>query len=114
MGDVTRLEEVHGPFDLVLDIGCYHGISTPGKQAYRENLKRLLAPMGDFLMYSIFRQADEDRPGMLEEDIEAFFEDFELTQRQDGLDNRGRRSAWLIFRKKDPTNCAFDQNPQKT
>jgi cyclopropane fatty-acyl-phospholipid synthase-like methyltransferase len=110
MGDVTRLEKVYGPFDLVLDIGCYHGITTPGRQAYRENLKRLLAPTGNFLMYSIFRQADEGRPGMLDEDIQAFFDDFDLLQRQDGLDNRGRRSAWFNFRKKDPSSHTFEQN----
>jgi cyclopropane fatty-acyl-phospholipid synthase-like methyltransferase len=110
VGDVTRLEGVRGPFDLILDIGCYHGITTPGKQAYRENLRRLLAPAGDFLMYSIFRQADEDRPGMLEEDIEPFFADFDLLGRQDGQDRYGRRSAWSIFRKKKPASSSVPQN----
>jgi cyclopropane fatty-acyl-phospholipid synthase-like methyltransferase len=110
VGDVTRLENLRGPFDLILDIGCYHGISTPGKQAYRENLMRLLAPTGDFLMYSIFRQADENRPGMLEEDIQLFFRDFDLLNRQNSLDNRGRRSAWFIFRKKEPGSSTFPPN----
>ena len=110
MGDVTRLEDVRGPFDLILDIGCYHGLSTPGKQVYRENLKRLLAPTGNFLMYSIFRQEAGTRPGMLEEDVLAFLEDFDLLQRQDGLDNRGRCSAWFVFRKKEPASNTFQQN----
>ena len=110
VGDVTRLEDLRGPFDLILDIGCYHGISPPGKQAYRENLKRLLSPTGDYLMYSIFRQADEDRPGMLAEDIQPFFTDFDLLNRQDGQDNRCRRSAWFIFHKKEPASSTFLQN----
>ena len=100
VGDVTRLEDLRGPFDLILDIGCYHGVSTLGKQVYRENLRRLLAHTGDYLMYSIFRQAEEDRLGMSEEDVQAFFADFDLLNRLDGLDNRGRRSAWFTFRKK--------------
>jgi SAM-dependent methyltransferase len=109
VGDVTRLNDLRGPFDLILDIGCYHGISTPGKQVYRENIKRLLAPTGNFLMYSIFRQAAGNRPGMLEEDIQPLFTDFDLLNRQDGQDTRARRSAWFIFRKKQPASSTFHQ-----
>lgn len=111
VGDVTRLDDLRGPFDLILDIGCYHGLSTPGKQAYRENLCNLLAPTGNFLMYSIFRQ--EAGPGMLEEDVRAFFNDFDLVQRQDGQDRRDRQSAWFTFRKKQPAN-SLDPQAAKT
>lgn len=100
VGDVTRLEHIHEQFDLILDIGCYHGLSAPGKRAYRENLKRLLASSGSYLMYGFFRPKPEDKPGMLEEDIQALFADFSLEQRQDGQDNHGRRSAWFIFHQK--------------
>ena len=109
VGNVTRLEDLHGPFDLILDIGCYHGISTPGKQVYRENIKRLLAPTGYFLMYSIFRQETRTRPGMLEEDVQAFYADFDLLQRQDGQDRNDRLSAWFTFRKKQPANSLDPQ-----
>jgi SAM-dependent methyltransferase len=107
VGDVTRLENLIGPFDLILDIGCYHGISTPGRLVYRENIKRLLAPSGNFLMYSIFRQAAGNRPGMLEEDALAFQADFDLLQRQDGQDRNDRRSAWFTFRKKQSASGAL-------
>ena len=113
VGDVTRLDDLRGPFDLILDIGCYHGLSTPGKQAYRENICNLLAPTGNFLMYSIFRQEAGAGPGMLEEDVRAFFNDFDLVQRQDGQDRLDRRSAWFTFRKKQPAN-SLDPQAAKT
>jgi cyclopropane fatty-acyl-phospholipid synthase-like methyltransferase len=114
VGDVTRLDDLRGPFDLILDIGCYHGLSTPGKQAYRENICNLLAPTGNFLMYSIFRQEAGAGPGMLEEDVRAFFNDFDLMQRQDGQDRRDRRSAWFTFRKKQPANNLDPQAAKTT
>jgi cyclopropane fatty-acyl-phospholipid synthase-like methyltransferase len=113
VGDVTRLDDLRGPFDLILDIGCYHGLSTPGKHAYRENICNLLAPTGNFLMYSIFRQEAGAGPGMLEEDVRAFFNDFDLVQRQDGQDRLDRRSAWFTFRKKQPAN-SLDPQAAKT
>jgi cyclopropane fatty-acyl-phospholipid synthase-like methyltransferase len=99
VGDVTQLDELHGPFDLILDIGCYHGLSSQGKRAYRENIKCLLAPTGEFLMYGFFRNKTENRLGMLEEDVQAFSAEFDLLQRQDGQDSRGHHSAWFTFRK---------------
>lgn len=111
VGDVTRLDEMTGPFDLILDLGCYHGLSAQGKQAYRENLIRLLSPPGKFLMYAILRQEAGTGPGMLEEDVWAFFVDFDQLQRQDGQDRMDRRSAWFTFRKKQ---AASGLDPQTT
>src|SRR5271165_1238037 len=36
VGDVTRLREagVRGEFDLVIDIGCYHAVPAPLRDAY--------------------------------------------------------------------------------
>lgn len=107
VGDVTRLGDLSAPFDLVLDIGCYHGLSLQGKQAYRENLQRLLSPMGNYLMYGIFSTEGEGKPRLHEEDVRAFSADFDLLDRQDGLDNRGRCSAWFTFRKKQFASSAF-------
>jgi SAM-dependent methyltransferase len=107
VGDVTRLDDLSGPFDLILDIGCYHGISTPGRLAYRANIKRLLAPTGELLMYTIFRQAARNKPGMLEEDVQALLAEFDLLQRQDGQDRLERRSAWFTFQNKGSASRAI-------
>lgn len=42
-GDVTRLSElgVQGPFDLVLDVGCFHSISSRGRDRYASEVAGL-------------------------------------------------------------------------
>jgi SAM-dependent methyltransferase len=47
-GDVTPLPNLSGPFDLILDIGCFHSLAPQGKAAYVENLERWLAPQGAY------------------------------------------------------------------
>jgi hypothetical protein len=39
VGDVSRLETVQGSYDLVLDIGCYHGLDQWGKLPILSKLK---------------------------------------------------------------------------
>jgi cyclopropane fatty-acyl-phospholipid synthase-like methyltransferase len=52
-GDVTQAAEPLGPFELVLDIGCFHSLNTQAKQAYQKNLSHLLASNGVFSMIPI-------------------------------------------------------------
>src|SRR6266705_3428181 len=51
VGDVTRLAElgVDGPFDLLLDLGCFHSITDDRRQAYvREGTRAARCdPLGD-------------------------------------------------------------------
>jgi len=98
--DVTRLEGIAGPFDLILDIGCFHGLDSAGMQAYIRNLDRLLAPDGTFLMYAFFREELGSGPGMLPSDLERFSSLFDLVQREHGTGRRERPSVWLTFNKK--------------
>jgi SAM-dependent methyltransferase len=52
--DATNLNGITGPFDLALDIGCFHGLR--GKKAdYLSELDRILAPGGHWLMYGFFK-----------------------------------------------------------
>lgn len=46
VGDVTRLREigVSGPFDLVIDIGCYHGIPAGRRDAYVAEVAAVTQP----------------------------------------------------------------------
>jgi SAM-dependent methyltransferase len=98
LGDVTRLEGIRGKFDLILDIGCYHGLSAAGCAAYRENLKRLLVPNGTFLLYAhVHGPESSSRSGINEEDIETLAYLLCLEQRQDSQDPSGPRSTWLTF-----------------
>lgn len=47
-GDVTQLQgmELGEPFDLVLDFGCFHGLSGAGRTAYAAHLHEIAVPGG--------------------------------------------------------------------
>jgi len=100
VGDVTRLEQISGPFDLILDIGCYHSLSPAGMQAYRENVHKLLKFEGTYLLYAFFKTGEAGTGnGVSEADLKAFSPALELIDRVDGSERGTRPSAWLIFRK---------------
>ncbi|MGE5377832.1 MAG: class I SAM-dependent methyltransferase, partial [Bacteroidota bacterium] len=100
VNDATKLNGIHGPFDLALDIGCFHGLSQSGQGRYLEQLDRLLAAEGFWLMYGFFRpDTDHAPPGLLEADIGRITTRLTLLSRRDGL-NRGEiPSAWFHFQK---------------
>lgn len=105
VGDVTRLGWLSGPFDLILDIGCFHSLSRPGRAAYLAHAQRLLAAGGTWLLYAHLAQPAEqtsvERPGLAPDDIDDLARRFRLIARQDGLDH-DRPSAWFTFEKQRP------------
>lgn len=96
-GDVTRLEAIRGPFDLILDIGCFHSLTEAGKADYLDSLHRLLAPEGIFLLYAFIRPRTDDS-GLSSQNLADLEARLRLEQRQDGED-RGRHSAWLTYQR---------------
>jgi len=54
-GDVTRLREagVRGDFDLVVDIGCYHGIPAGRRDAYVAEVAALTEPGADLYLAGV-------------------------------------------------------------
>ena len=101
--DVTRLDDLTAPFDLVLDIGCFHSLSDADKKAYVHNLRRLLAENGTFLLYAYFRLPDESpnslSGGLGEIDLDLISSQLNLIQRQDGTERGKRLSSWLWYKK---------------
>lgn len=97
VGDVTKLEDIHGPFDLILDIGCYHSLDNTAKQAYQKNIRRLLAAEGTLMLYLFFKSADGSGIGATEADLQPFLEFLTLTDRQDGTDRETRSSSWFVY-----------------
>jgi len=55
LGDVTRLREigVRGPFDLVIDIGCYHTIPAGRRDAYAAEVAAVTRPGADFYLAGV-------------------------------------------------------------
>ncbi len=110
VGDVTQLigpssapsKEQAAPlraFDLVLDIGCFHGLGTHDKAAYLHNLDHLLAPDGTWLMYGFFKPDAHPGPGLLPVDLELIKYHVTLTERKDSWDKKNRPSTWFWFQK---------------
>ncbi|TLN08758.1 class I SAM-dependent methyltransferase [bacterium] len=93
-GDVTRAKLANGAFDLILDMGCYHGLATGSRAAYRANLLRWLAPGGTFLLYAHCQGAGGGA-GIEEGEIEKFSTMLRLAERLDSYDSRERKAVWL-------------------
>lgn len=95
-GDVTRLESVQGWYDLVLDIGCYHGLPEAGRDSYRANLAQILVSGGYYLVYAHWKT--DGSVGITQADSKALQSILTLEERQDSTDRFGRSAAWLRFR----------------
>jgi len=103
--DVARLRGVTGPFDLILDIGCFHSLSEKDRQAYLHNVSEFLHRKGLFLLYAMVSPTGQEF-GLTNTDLEQMQAGLELVARQDGTD-RGRHSAWFTWRK--PTDQSSGQ-----
>ena len=97
VGNVTRLENLTGPFDLILDIGCFHSLSARSRSAYLGGIQRLLRSGSTWLVYARCSGDRPGPPGLSETDIASLSQSLHLANRLDSLDRRNRPSVWLTF-----------------
>ena len=102
--DVAHLKDVHGVFDLVLDIGCYHSLDLDEKQLYVTNMERLTRPGSTLLIYGFLRDTGSTGTGMDESDLAAFQARFNQSKRVDGTERGERPSTWLTFKRRAAVN----------
>ncbi len=104
VGDVTRLDSlgVRGPFDFVLDIGCFHSVEPSRRQPYAAGIARLARPGMLFMLYAfsprklLFRNV-----GVTVDHVkQTFATDFSLERIEEGTDRSEITSAWFWFRRK--------------
>lgn len=98
-GDATHLREagVRGPFTLVLDMGCLHGIPREGRARYADEVAALTAPGALYLLYAF---AGNDGIGISDDEVNALFgERFRLVREERGADPGRRASSWRWFRR---------------
>ncbi|MDQ6876662.1 MAG: class I SAM-dependent methyltransferase [Candidatus Dormibacteraeota bacterium] len=94
VGDVTKLAElgVSGPFDLMLDLGCFHSIPDSRRGAYLHEAARVAAPGATLLLFAFA----EKRPGGIvatEEEIRRRFgADFDVAEVRNGA--AFRKQTW--------------------
>jgi hypothetical protein len=97
VADVTRLAELAlpGPFDLALDMGCFHSLTAEGRTLYARGLKHWLKTGSLYLLYAW--QPGRGGPGQglpREAVIAAFADGFKLVNYEQG---QGHPSAWYYF-----------------
>jgi SAM-dependent methyltransferase len=98
--DVTRLHGIAGPFDLILDIGCFHNLPSEGRPTYLGHIERLLAKSGTYLLYVHLKPDTTERGhGVVEVDLQRIATRLHLISRQDSSERGLNSSAWLVFTK---------------
>jgi SAM-dependent methyltransferase len=78
-GDVTRLFDLdigHG-FTLIIDSGCYYGLSGDQRDSYAAGVSRVAAP-GALLLMAGFTKIPGIIPGISEEDLRGRFRSWDL------------------------------------
>lgn len=102
--DVTKLDMLEGlrpPYDLVIDIGCGHGIEKDQNQKYADDVARLLKPGGVFMLYAS-QPRENSTVGWTPDDIKQIFTPALTLVSQDLGDDTsiGVPSGWYRFVKK--------------
>ncbi len=94
--DVTRLDFLQPPFDLALDVGCFHTLDAEGRLRYRDQLRRLLRPGARFMLYAFGpRQGRMGDMGITADEVkQLFLPDFRLLRVEGGTDPGGPSAAW--------------------
>lgn len=106
----TDLSFLTGPFDLIIDIGCMHSFSDEMLSAYRDELGRLLAAGGLYVLFAHLRSEDDpvedDTPKWIDEAwiYRQLSDYFELEKVEIGTtqveDKPPWKSGWFWFRRR--------------
>lgn len=103
VGDVTRLRQagVKGPFDLILDTGCFHGIAAGLRDAYATEIAAVAAPRADLYVAGISEAPAAWRllgaRGVNVDDVHRHFDDnFELLEERQSP-GVGRMAHFVLY-----------------
>lgn len=102
-GDVTNLDALGlgEPFNLLFDLGCFHGLPVERRTDYAAGTARYAAPGARYLLYA-FDHIEGARPrGVSSDEVrELFGPAFTVEREVRGSDPRARASAWYWLRKR--------------
>ena len=95
--DVSRLDDLAGPFDFALDLGCYHSLEAAQQTRYAATIGRVLRPGATLMMYAFLDPA-EGWP--TEAEIGRCFSGaFDLVRLEHG-EFEGRPSGWFTWKRR--------------
>jgi SAM-dependent methyltransferase len=94
IGDVTRLRDlgVSGPFNLMLDIGCFHSIPNARRDAYVDEVAHVAAPGAMFLLFAFGEQGPGTTAAPEAEVRRRFSDAFDVVEVRAG--NPLRKQTW--------------------
>jgi cyclopropane fatty-acyl-phospholipid synthase-like methyltransferase len=97
--DVSRLRGIRGKFNLILDIGCFHSLSTTAQARYIKRISQLIHPEGMYLLYAWIGLTEGERAELPSEDgiEQAFSPIFRRIDKQLGTEGQ-QISAWYRMR----------------
>lgn len=97
LGDLTGISDLKDrKFNLVLDIGCYHGLPLALRGKYRDLVAGWLDTPGEFLLYG-FLSSTPNTHGISPDEEKAFTYLFDLVEKTVGTDFGSNASAWWHF-----------------
>jgi len=104
VGDVSRLDRIApaGPFDLAIDMGCFHGLTFSAQRRYARGLADRMTREGVYLLYAFCpRRRGWRRIGVSPDDVGSLFADGFLVEKvKAGVDtDSGHASAWYTLRR---------------
>ncbi len=98
VGDVTKLDDLAGPFDLLFDQGCFHSLTPDQRRAAAAQMARLTRPGSVLLLYA-FHPVPGQSLGLTKDEMIALVSPaFRLVKFEEG---KGRPSAWYTFGRLD-------------
>jgi SAM-dependent methyltransferase len=111
VGDVTRLAAlgVEGPFHLAVDIGCFHAIPLPRRDAYAAGVASVMPAGATLLIFAFAHLPAGYLPrsvGVAETELrrhlEPWFEILEVRPGQEMRPGLEMRPAWYRLMRRDP------------
>jgi ubiquinone/menaquinone biosynthesis C-methylase UbiE len=94
VGDVTDLGVLGEPFDLALDIGCFHCLTAAQQQQYAAELARLTRPGSTLLVWAMDSTPPEGRGSLSPEVVEEVFSTEFSLERAEASRRRLAVSHW--------------------
>lgn len=104
VADVTDLPPELGPFDLALDVGCFHSLKPGARRGYADSLARVLAPGGHYLLWTFLRE-DNEGPrfgprGLTPDEVQSVFDPYFYVEQVDIKREGWRPSAFYTLKRK--------------
>ncbi len=95
VGKVPDLKGISGPFDLIVDVGCFHGLPGGDRTRYCDRVQTLLKSGGHILLYAFTHKT---RSGVAVEEVRQLFSG-RFEERQIQIDADGS-AAWYTYQRR--------------